>query len=142
MGSGSLFGPGDGTLVHARGYMCAPSPAPYLEESELDMTGVWFPIEAEGPLHIPRLNGKVHEAEGRLKVSIGGHECGHQSPWLCVLREAYRLNLERWGQAMSPSSVLPKISSPVPAYLGDGELGGMVIDVCDCDSNLTCAAEA
>lgn len=108
MGSGSLFGPGHGTLVHECGYMCAPRPpfpAPYLEESELDVTGVWLPIQAEGSLYIPRLNGKVHEAEGRLKIGIGGHERGHQSPWLCILREAYRLNLERWGGAMSPSSV-------------------------------------
>lgn len=41
------------------------------------MTGVWIPIQAKGPFHIPCLNGKVHEAEGRLKVSISGHECGH-----------------------------------------------------------------
>lgn len=83
----------------------------------MDMTGVWLPIQAKGPLHIPRLNGEVHEAEGRLKVRISGHERGHQSPRLCVLREAYRLNL------------------------GSGELRGMIIDVHNCDSNLTCAAE-
>lgn len=34
------------------------------------MTGVWLPVQAEGPLLIPCLDGKVHEAEGELEVSI------------------------------------------------------------------------
>lgn len=66
------------------------------------MTGVWLPVQAEGPLLIPCLDGKVHEAEGRLEVSISGRECGHQSPRLCILRETYGLNLERWREAVSP----------------------------------------
>lgn len=66
------------------------------------MTGVWPPIQAKGPLHIPRLNGKVHEAEGRFEVSVSGRECGHQSPRLCILREAYRLNLERLWRGREP----------------------------------------
>ena len=74
----------------------------YLEESQLDMSGVWLPVQAEGPLFIPCLDGKVHEAEGRLEVSISGHECGHQSPRLCILRETHGLNLERWQGTMSP----------------------------------------
>lgn len=75
----------------------------------MDMTGVWLPIQAKGPLHIPRLNGEVHEAEGRLKVRISGHERGHQSPRLCVLREAYRLNLERMGKGCeAPISAIPR----------------------------------
>lgn len=60
----------------------------------MDMIRIWLPIQAKGPIHIPCLNGKVHEAEGRFKVSISSRECGHQSPRLCVLREAYGLNLE------------------------------------------------
>lgn len=66
------------------------------------MSGVWLPVQAEGPLFIPCLDGKVHEAEGRLEVSISGHECGHQSPRLCILRETHGLNLERWQGTMSP----------------------------------------
>lgn len=77
------------------------------------MTGVWFPIQTEGPLHVLHLNGKVHEAEGRLKVSISGCECGHQSPRLCILREAYRLNLERLWRGCEPFiSAFPR-SSPL-----------------------------
>lgn len=68
------------------------------------MTRIWLPIQAKGPVHIPCLNGKVHEAKSRLKVGISGHECGHQSPRLCVFREAYGLNLETFGGAVSPPS--------------------------------------
>lgn len=130
--------------MHACVFVCAPSPPPasYLEESQLDMIGARLPNQAKGPLLISCLDGKVHEAEGRLKVGISGHECGHQSPGLCVLWEVYRLNLERWGGAVSSPQCLPKVSSPAPVYLGGGELRRMVIDVRDRDRDLTCAAEA
>lgn len=106
------------------------------------MTRIGLPFQAEGPVHIPCLNGKVHAAEGGLKVAISSQECGHQSPRLCVLREADGLNLETFGWAVSPPDQrLPKVSSPAPAYLGSGELWSMVIDVRDGDSDLTRAAE-
>lgn len=41
-----------------------------------------------------------------------------------------------------PASILPKVFSPASAYLGSGELRGVIIDVCDFDFDLTRAAEA
>lgn len=72
------------------------------------MTRIGLPFQAEGPVHIPCLNGKVHAAEGGLKVTISSQECGHQSPRLCVLREADGLNLETFGWALSPPSAPPR----------------------------------
>lgn len=83
---------------------------PYLAESELHLTRVWLPIQAEYPFHVPCFNGKVHEAEGRFKVSISCHESGYQSLGLDILREAYRPNLERGQGVVSPTSTLPKVS--------------------------------
>lgn len=77
------------------------------------MTRIGLPFQAESPVYIPCLNGKVHAAEGRLKVAISSHEGGHQSPRLCVLREAYGLNLETFGWAVSPPSVPPPRSPPL-----------------------------
>lgn len=72
------------------------------------MTRIWLPIQTEGPIYVPCLDSKVHEAESRLKVGISGRKCGHQSPRLCVFGEAYGLNLETFGRAMSPPSAPPQ----------------------------------
>lgn len=79
------------------------------------MTRTWLPIQAESPIRIPCLNGKVHEAEGRLKVSISGCEGGHQRPRLCVLWEAHGFNLETFGWAESPIRAF--LRSPPPILL-------------------------
>lgn len=73
------------------------------------MIRVWLPGQVKNPFRVSFFNGKVHKAEGRLKVSISGRKCGHQSPWLHILRKTYRSNLERWRCSVNTTSALPMI---------------------------------
>lgn len=83
---------------------------PNLSESKLDMIRVWLPGQAKDPFRVSFFNGKVHKAEGRLKVSISGRKCGHQNPWLHIFRKTYRSNLERGRCLVSTTSTLLMLS--------------------------------
>lgn len=76
------------------------------------MVRVWLPGQVKDPFWVSFFNGKVHKAEGRLKVSISGHKRGHQSPRFYILRKSYRPNLERWRRLVNTTGILPMISVP------------------------------
>lgn len=76
------------------------------------MVRVRLPGQVKDPFWVSFFNGKVHKAEGRFEVSIGGPECGHQSPRLCVLRKKHRPNLERRRRLINTTCPLPAISKP------------------------------
>lgn len=104
--SGSLCGSGHGTLV-----TLPHSPHPNLSESKLDMIRAWLPGQVKDPFRVSFFNGKVHKAEGRLKVSISGRKGGHQNPRLHIFRKTYRSNLERWRCLVNTTSTVLTLST-------------------------------